>query len=540
MMIDDLYNEIDKNNFYLGLVSQVYKNSCVVQIENLSWLSLRRINQELLIPNTINYYVVIDSALGLFLGEVYQSKMPSSDSVHSALKNNFTERIFPELSIDVIGLMKNGESRFKSTGFFAVGLTEKVYLANKSVSRKYLESIENARLDQNYLQNKLSSFAKVANMEYQDIRLSPETIFDRHLMAVGSTNSGKSTTSLSIIDKLLLDRKKILIIDPTGEYSNSFVENSVVKLNLGINTVLNSGKVTFSQWATLFETNDTTQPAVLADAIKSLRYQKKAGKTGVYIKNGKKIADVLNDMASLTPSDTTFDLSQLPKQITEEAVESDRNMEKYQTGSFQFNNKQWLVQKVDYKLNNINLLNFFGHKEANYDLIEEIEKFMKDPDKSLYIDASSIGVGEGIGSMIIDLISNYIINNKEKNDIAFIIFIDEVHRYSKDVHSGGYQTGLTSIAREGRKKGIFLFLTTQNPQDVSNELLGQIGSMIVHRLTHKNELDAVRNYMSDNSFKQISKLNQGEAIMTSINLLADLHLVVDRCQRSHNNSTVRL
>lgn len=165
---------------------------------------------------------------------------------------------------------------------------------------------------------------------------------------------------------------------------------------------------------------------------------------------------------------------------------------------------------------------------------------MKDPDKSLYIDASSIGVGEGIGSMIIDLISNYIINHKEKNDIAFVIFIDEVHRYSKDVHSGGYQTGLTSIAREGRKKGIFLFLTTQNPQDVSNELLGQIGSMIVHRLTHKNELDAVRNYMSENSFKQISKLNQGEAIMTSINLLADLHLIVDRCQRSHNNSTVRL
>lgn len=354
MMIDDLYSEIDKNNFYLGLVSQVYKNSCVVQIENLSWLSLRRINQELLIPNTINYYVVIDSALGLFIGEVYQSKMPSSDSVHFALKNNFIEKVFPELSIDVIGLMKNEDSRFRSTGFYAVGLTEKVYLANKTVNRKYLESIENARLEQDYLQNKLSSFAKVANMGYQDIRLSPETIFDRHLMAVGSTNSGKSTTSLSIIDKLLLDRKKILIIDPTGEYSNSFVEESVTKLNLGINTVLNPGKVTFSQWATLFETNDTTQPAVLADAIKSLRYQYKAGNEGVYIKKWRLIVDVLNDMASLTPSDTSFDLSLLPKQITEEAVESDKNMEKYQTGSFQFNNKQWLVQKVDFKLNNIN------------------------------------------------------------------------------------------------------------------------------------------------------------------------------------------
>ncbi|EAH3844690.1 ATP-binding protein, partial [Listeria monocytogenes] len=106
------------------------------------------------------------------------------------------------------------------------------------------------------------------------------------------------------------------------------------------------------------------------------------------------------------------------------------------------------------------------------------------PNISLYIDTSEIGTTDGIGGMIIDLVCNYLVN-KSKNDIKpFVLFIDEVHRYTKTSNSeNDYYTGLTSIAREGRKKGIFLFLTTQNPQDVSNILLGQIGTLLVHRLT---------------------------------------------------------
>ena len=70
MIIDNFYNKYDKNNFYLGMVSQVYKNNCVIQIENLSWLSDRRLNSEYLIPNTINFYIIIDSILGIFIGKV--------------------------------------------------------------------------------------------------------------------------------------------------------------------------------------------------------------------------------------------------------------------------------------------------------------------------------------------------------------------------------------------------------------------------------------------------------------------------------------
>lgn len=74
MTIDSLYNNIDKNNFYIGRISQVYRDNSVAQVENLSLLAHRKMVDEFLIPNTINYLVVIESVKGVFLGEVFKQK----------------------------------------------------------------------------------------------------------------------------------------------------------------------------------------------------------------------------------------------------------------------------------------------------------------------------------------------------------------------------------------------------------------------------------------------------------------------------------
>lgn len=538
-MIDNLYSIHDKNNFYLGLISQVFKDYSIVQVENLSWLKFRKLNDELIISNTTNIYVVVDALSGLFLGEISHSRLPNSDSVHNALIKDDSGKIFPELRIDIVGYMPKGKSKFMLSGFQNVGLTNPVYLANKGVIDKYLKSVETSDKEE----VRLSPFAKFSNLPSKGLELKPSTLFDRHLMCVGMTNSGKSTTALSILDKLIISNKKVLIIDPTGEYENSFLESSnVVKLKLGIDTILDPGSVSFSQWATLFETNDSTQPAVLADAIKSLRYQYSKDIHEPYKKEGKTPDAVEKDMASLGPTDSSFDLTLLPAQIVEEAVELDiKNSGKYKKVVFQFNQKQWLVQKVTHKLSNTRLSEFFlDDKSKKNNLIEKIDEFLSEKVHSLYINTSTIGSSEGIGGMIIDLLSSYILDNKEKNETAFVLFIDEVHRYSRSMKENNYQIGLSSISREGRKKGIFLFLTTQNPQDVPKELLGQIGTFFVHRLTHTNEIEAIKNHLSEKSIKLIPNLNRGEAVLTSVNLIQDLYVEMIKCSRNHDNSTPML
>ena len=307
MTIDSLHNHIEKSNFYIGRISQVYRDNSIAQVENLSLLSHRKIIDELLIPNTINYLVVVDSVRGIFLGEVFQTKVPSSENLHDSINHGKPETVFPEINIDIIGLMSYCDKKFVLPEFLTVGITDKVYLANKNVVRIYLDSIEVGNLSENLL----PPFATYLNMNTAEVALRPSTLFNHHLFVVGATNSGKSTSALSILDKIITEKKKVLIIDPTGEYRNSFSSQEVRKLNLGKDTTISPGKISMQQWALLFETNSNTQSAVLSEAIHSLRYQQKNGQTTFLRKDGENIAQMQQQLASVSKGDTDFDISLL-------------------------------------------------------------------------------------------------------------------------------------------------------------------------------------------------------------------------------------
>ena len=537
MKIDSFYEIADKSNYYLGMISQVNRSYSTIQIENLSLFSYRKLRTDILAPNTINFYVLIDSSNGLFFGEIFQSKIPNSDSVHEMLTNGQQEKIFPEISIDVLGYIPLGEKYFKLNGTNTVGITDRVYIANEKVVELFIKSIEVNPDDE----KQLSSFARLAfsSQEYP-ITLQPKTLFNRHLMTVGTTNSGKSTSALSILDKLVNDGIRTLIIDPTGEYSDSFTEEEVDKYILGENAFLPLSQISMNQWSILFETNDGTQPAVLAEAIRSLRYQFKIGNQDIYKKVGKSVTEVESDFSELTDEDRNFQLEHLSAQIAVETTKQD-NRGHFIADTFNFNVNQYLIQKVNYKLDNTSLVNFFT--STGNSLIDIISSFTEGgTGKSLYIDVSQIGTTDGIGGMIVDLISNYLVNLSSESIKPFVMFVDEVHRYTKGLNNEGFTfyTGLNSIAREGRKKGIFLFLTTQNPNDVDKVLLGQVGTLLVHRLTSPGELKAIQNHLSENQINQVKKLNTGEAVLTSINLLKDLYIKVDKCNRLHYNDTPSL
>ena len=180
-------------------------------------------------------------------------------------------------------------------------------------------------------------------------------------------------------------------------------------------------------------------------------------------------------------------------------------------------------------------MTFFTHNPSLNNLLDEIQTFIHTQNSSLYINTSSLGTADGVGGMIIDLICTFMLS--ESNINPFVFFIDEVHRYTKSHYSEEeFHSGLTLISREGRKKGIFLFLTSQNPQDVSPTLLGQVGTLLIHRLTHSDEIRAIQNHL-DYSIKQIKKLNQGEAILTSVNLLQNIFMHVTKSLRKQDNDT---
>lgn len=242
------------------------------------------------------------------------------------------------------------------------------------------------------------------------------------------------------------------------------------------------------------------------------------------------------EIASIHNDDNDFDISLLPEQIAAESVEEARRGDVYDYSIFRANSNSYLVQKVSYQLSNTNFLDFFKYDPQKKNLLDEVEAFIHTPNTSLYINSSELGASEGIGGMIIDLICNCLIS--QDKIIPFVFFIDEVHRYTKSPYSEEeFHDGLVLLAREGRKKGIFLFLTSQNPQDVSPILLGQMGTLLIHRLTHDDEIRTVKNHLDEYSVKQVKKLNRGEAILTSVNLIKNIYLNIKKCERKQYNDT---
>ena len=516
MTLESLYEGLNPQDFYLGKITQVYRSCCVAQVDNVQLMANREKFSNSFLPNTINYFVIIQSTLGLFLGEVFENKASRKSIFEMSSTADQKSSDYQELNIDTLAVMRPDGTQFNLAGF-----------------HEFSHDPE----------ERLPSFARYLNRTAAPVTLKPSTLFNRHLMCIGATNSGKSTTALSILDKVVSTKRKALIIDPTGEYRDAFADDEITKLTLGVDTTISPGKVTMQEWERLFETTSNSQGAILAEAITSLRYMHKTGQDKCFYKVGEDIEEVQEALASVGANDTEFDISLLPEQIQAESVSEpardDNYNFKYSYDMLKANANNPLIQKIQYQMTNTRLLKFFSNDPSMYNLLEAIDDFIHMPEVSLYIDTSMLGAAEGIGGMVIDLVCNFVI--QQDNICPFIFFIDEVHRYSKSQYSEReFHGGLTLVAREGRKKGIFLYLTTQNPKDVSPILFGQVGTMLIHRLMLNDEIHAVESHLDDYAIKHVRKLNQGEVILTSVNLLHNMFIHVNKSDRTQHNATPQL
>ena len=536
MTLESLYEGVNLQDYYIGRVTQTFRSCCVAQVENLPLMYDRSKFNRSFLPNTINYFVLIESTAGIFLGEVFENKAAKMENFDAVMNGEEADG-FHEICIDTIALMGPNANKFELAGFSTLGITDKVYLATDQVYTLFLQSLEFARDDE----ESLPAFATYLNRgKNAEVILKPSTLFNRHLMCIGATNSGKSTTALAILDKLISTGRKALIIDPTGEYRDAFSNQEVTKLTLGVDTTISPSKIRMEQWEKLFETENSSQGAVLSEAITSLRYMKKVGDDSYYFKVGANIDEVQENLASVSKDDTDFNIELLPEQIQAESIcEPDRDNNynfRYRYDSLKANSNASFVQKIQYQMTNTRFLTFFSNDPGMYNLLDVVDDFVHNPSSSLYIDTSSLGAAEGIGGMVIDLVSNFVIS--EDNVSPFVFFIDEVHRYSKSRYSEKeFHGGLTLIAREGRRKGIFLYLTSQNPKDVSPVLFGQIGTLLIHRLMLNDEIRAVESHLDDYAIKHVRKLNQGEVILTSVNLLHNVFIHVNKSARKQYNDT---
>ncbi|MFO7934342.1 MAG: ATP-binding protein, partial [Bacteroidales bacterium] len=118
-----------------------------------------------------------------------------------------------------------------------------------------------------------------------------------------------------------------------------------------------------------------------------------------------------------------------------------------------------------------------------------------------------------------------------ENNCNLLLVLEEAHRYistqSNDLINNYY---VEKLAREGRKFGINLLVSTQRPSEVSHSVISQCNSLIVHKLTNNKDLEYLKNtieYDDKNQIDMIPGLKQQQAMLIgeafSFNSLICIH-----------------
>lgn len=375
------------------------------------------------------------------------------------------------------------------------------------------------------------------------VSISPEKLFGRHLAILGSTGGGKSWSISSIIEQSLKFNSKIILLDATGEFRNlidpdithTHLSNPVLPATYSKLCSLPPTAFQESDFIALFEPSGKIQGPKLKEAIKSLRLAKLSPKiflSGYVPKinqskdNYNKALNENNNIDKIDNPATPFDVKKLTVQIKQECV--------YPNG-FNGDDSKWggednnysyclsLITRINSVLESVVFKDMFQTPSNNPSLIDEAKSFFNSDKKLLRIDLSGISFEYKAREIISNAIGRYLLKQARSGffkDKPLIVFVDEAHNFlGKNIGNEDTFAKLDAfelIAKEGRKFGLNICLSTQRPRDITEDILSQVGTMIIHRLTNDRDREIIERACGeiDRSVSMfLPSLKPGEAIV---------------------------
>jgi Cdc6-like AAA superfamily ATPase len=113
------------------------------------------------------------------------------------------------------------------------------------------------------------------------------------------------------------------------------------------------------------------------------------------------------------------------------------------------------------------------------------------------IDLNSVEdeVVEVISCVITRMIFEKIKTISPRNSFPINVVLEEAHRYiseHRNTHFGEANKVFERVAKEGRKYGLFLMVSSQRPSELSKTVLSQCSNFIVHRIQNPDDLNHIR------------------------------------------------
>ncbi|HIP34215.1 MAG TPA: ATP-binding protein [Bacteroidia bacterium] len=459
------------------------------------------------------------------------------------------------------------------------------------------------------------------------VYVDPDKLFGRHLAILGNTGSGKSCSVAGLIRWSLeaagreINNKKqnnaqvkhglnarFIILDPNGEYTNSFDDlGNVKKYEVKLNNEDSTKQLKIPawmwnswEWASISQASVRTQRPILRRALKEIKnandlsrsnesilfknfvtsmkisllnYQKKGveisefpGKQhyGEFLENVKKSLDTFNNYLSLSDDEKKLK-DDLINKIQEILRSKPKNNKGYYP-AFNLGDLNPLLQIVNTAESSIGELKPYEGPDEDSpvffkidDFLAHIERLAQEQNQQQYLDffimrVRSLFTDKRIASVtstetkeeltLIQWLNDYIGNNDNHPSITIIdlsllpaeilylivsvltrLIFEAHHRYKKvngemlptvlvvdEAHNliKRYEISndtissqqlctqvFEKIAKEGRKFGLGLVLASQRPSELSQTVLSQCNTFLLHRIVSDRDQEMVKKLVPD-------------------------------------------
>lgn len=137
-----------------------------------------------------------------------------------------------------------------------------------------------------------------------------------------------------------------------------------------------------------------------------------------------------------------------------------------------------------------------------------------DIDISTLDDASAEVVTKVLAKLILD----YMKRREKKADMPVNFIIEEAHRFVRNESNYGavgYNI-FERIAKEGRKFGMLLGISSQRPSELSKTVVSQCSNFIIHRVQNPDDLQYISRmvpYINQNAIDRLTYLQTGHALV---------------------------
>lgn len=356
------------------------------------------------------------------------------------------------------------------------------------------------------------------------VTVKPERLFGRHCAVLGATGGGKSWTTARVIEECLHYQTKLILIDATGEYRD-FAEDGIVNCHLGepVAKAPDSAACSLpptsfleSDFVALFEPAGKVQGPKLRAAIRSLRlaqlrphlapkgFIEKINQSKTAVEAAENESDV---SSKLDDPCQPFDVKILVKQIEQECVypegflqggaKGQKDPTKWGDVSGDFSYCLSLVARINGVLTSPAFKCVF-QPDTERALTQKVDDFIDGADKLLRICLSGIAYEFHAREIIANVIGRHLLTQARAGsfqDRPTVVLVDEAHNFlGRRIGSEDPAARLDAfelIAKEGRKYGLTICLASQRPRDITEGVLSQMGTLIVHRLTNDRDRETV-------------------------------------------------